>query len=432
MIEVDGDVRTLRRDQLDLPTAIMDSSMGRVSAIANFHRSSKTSPPIELTILMPCLNEARTLASCIAKAHLFLRTNGVHGEVLVADNGSSDDSIEIGRSNGARVINVREKGYGSALLAGIASARGRYVVMGDADDSYDFSALDPFLVKLRAGADLVIGNRYSGGIASGAMPVLHRYLGNPVLSFIGRLLFATPIRDFHCGLRAFRRDAIVALTLREHGMEFASEMVVKASLARLQIEEVPTMLAKDGRDRAPHLRTWRDGWRHLRFLLMLSPRWALLYPGLLMLAVGWAMQALLLPGPLFISGVGLDIHTMLFSAGIGLVGGQLCLLALLARCAAIEMGLLPRTGLANWFLSSFRLEPWLAFAALLIAISFGCAVYATNLWKEAAFAAVDPSQLMRPAILSVSLGVSGFEMVVGAIFMSLIQYASRRREPAEP
>jgi glycosyltransferase involved in cell wall biosynthesis len=228
---------------------------------------------MELTILMPCLNEAETLAVCIRKAKIFMAVSGVVGEVLIADNGSTDGSQDIAKLEGARLIPIAARGYGAALQGGINAAMGKFVVMGDADDSYDFTALMPFLDNLRGGADIVMGNRFKGGIEKGAMPFLHRYLGNPVLSFLGRLFFKIKVGDFHCGLRGFNKERVLALNLRTTGMEFASELVVRSALAGYNIEEVPTTLKPDGRSRAPHLRTWRDGWRHLSFLLMYSPRW---------------------------------------------------------------------------------------------------------------------------------------------------------------
>src|SRR5262245_54402961 len=284
----------------------------------------------ELTVLMPCLNEAATVARCVAKARGFLERAGVEGEVLVADNGSTDGSQALAERAGARVVRVAERGYGAALGAGIAAARGRYVIMGDADDSYDFSRLELFVAKLREGYPLVMGNRFKGGIRPGAMPKLHRYLGNPVLSFIGRLLFRTRVGDFHCGLRGFDRDAARGLDLRTTGMEFASELVVKAALAGWRIAEVPTVLHPDGRGRAPHLRTWRDGWRHLRFLLLFSPRWLFLYPGIALLALGALLTTLLYFAPLRVAGAGLDIHTMLYASAGTLLGLQLCLFAIFA------------------------------------------------------------------------------------------------------
>src|ERR1700677_635997 len=271
---------------------------------------------LTVTILMPCLNEAETLAFCVRQAVTALRDNNVAGEVLVADNGSTDGSQQIATDEGARVVNVPTRGYGAALIAGIEAARGKYVLMADADASYHFEHLPRFLPKLDEGYDLVMGNRFSGSIEPGAMPPLHRYLGNPVLSSIGRIFFRIPVRDFHCGLRAFRRDPILALNLRTTGMEFASEMVVKSSLAGLRMTEVPTTLSPDGRSRPPHLRSWRDGWRHLRFLLLFSPRWLFFYPGLVTLAVGLALSAALLPGPLPFLGHTLDVDTLTYALGL--------------------------------------------------------------------------------------------------------------------
>src|SRR6202042_2802529 len=263
-----------------------------------------------VTILMPCLNEAETLAFCVRQAVAALRDNNIAGEVIVADNGSTDGSQKIATDEGARVVPVPIRGYGAALLAGIEAARGKYVLMADADASYDFGQLPRFLAKLEEGNDLVMGNRFSGEIKPGAMPPLHRYLGNPVLSYIGRLFFNIPARDFHCGIRAFRRDAMLDLNLRTTGMEFASEMVVKSSLANLRLSEVPTTLSPDGRSRPPHLRTWRDGWRHLRFLLLFSPRWLFLIPGATLLAVGMVLSVAVLPGPLVLGGITLDVNTL--------------------------------------------------------------------------------------------------------------------------
>src|ERR1700761_8487272 len=276
----------------------------------------------ELSILMPCLNEAETLGQCLAKAQGFLRRTGIRGEVIVADNGSTDGSQTIAASNGARVVAIKERGYGSALIGGIRAARGTYVIMGDSDDSYDFSNLDQFVEKLRAGYEMVMGNRFLGGIMPGAMPPLHRYLGNPVLSTIGRVFFRSPCSDFHCGLRGFRRDAILRLDLQAPGMEFASEMVVKATINKLRFAEVPIKLHPDGRSRPPHLRSWRDGWRHLRFLLLFSPRSLFLYPGFIMFAAGLLAMAWLLPGSRTVGGVTFDIHTLLYAAMLVAIGFQ--------------------------------------------------------------------------------------------------------------
>ena len=295
----------------------------------------------ELTILMPCLDEAETLARCIDKAQRFLARSDVRGEVLIADNGSTDGSQEIARTCGARVIAVPSKGYGSAVIAGICEARGRYVIMGDSDDSYDFSALDPFVEKLRAGCQLVMGNRFRGGILSGAMPPLHRYLGNPVLTMIGRTFFGSPCGDFQCGLRGFDRGAILALDLQAHGMEFASEMVIKATIRGLRIAEVPTTLSPDGRSRPPHLRTWHDGWRHLRFLLLFSPRWLFLYPGATLFVAGVMGMLWLIPQPRLIGSVTLDVHTLVYCAIAVVIGFQSMLFGIFTKIYAIKERLLP-------------------------------------------------------------------------------------------
>src|SRR3984885_11212644 len=296
---------------------------------------------MELTILMPCLNEAETVATCVRKARSFLTRTGIEGEVLVADNGSSDGSPQLARDAGARVVEISKKGYGNALIGGIDAATGRFVIMADADDSYDFSQLDAFVEGLRAGNTMVIGHRFRGGIQPGAMPLLHRYLGNPVLSFAGRLFFSSDIGDFHCGLRGVDRAATLELGLRAPGMEFASEMIVKATLAGWRIAEVPTVLSPAGRSRAPHLPRWRAGWRHLRFLLMMSPRWLMLYPGTCLIGLGVAAEIAILRGPLVIGGVGFDIHTMLYAGGATILGVQLILFALLARTVGVLKAVLP-------------------------------------------------------------------------------------------
>ncbi|MEP0773178.1 MAG: glycosyltransferase family 2 protein, partial [Acidobacteriota bacterium] len=300
----------------------------------------------ELSIVLPCLNEAATVATCVGKARQFLDRSGIDGEVVVADNGSSDGSAELAAAAGARVVHVAERGYGSALTAGIAAAHGTFVIMADADDSYDLANLDEFVERLRQGWELVMGNRFRGGIARGAMPFLHRYLGNPLLSGLGRLFFSSPCRDFHCGLRGFRREAILGLGLRATGMEFASEMVVKATLAGLRITEVPTTLVPDGRGTPSKLRTWRDGWRHLRFLLLFSPRWLFLYPGLVLMAVGAAVTAWLLPGPRQLASLTLDVHTLLYAAAAILIGFKGVSFAILSRAFATAEGLLPPA--ARW------------------------------------------------------------------------------------
>jgi hypothetical protein len=311
------------------------------AAWRDVEKSFAETEPLELTILMPCLDEAETLGLCIDKACAFLWRSGVRGEVVIADNGSTDGSQEIARARGARVVRVAERGYGAALIAGIKAARGRFVIMGDADDSYDFANLDAFMEKLREGNDVVMGNRFRGGIAESAMPRLHRYLGNPALSFVGRLFFRSPIGDFHCGLRGVSRDAVLGLGLRSPGMEFASEMVVKATLAGLSVAEVPTTLSADGRSRPPHLKSWRDGWRHLKLLLEFAPHWLFLYPGGTLACMGLLLTAALLPGPLTLGEITLDTATLLLAVAAILVGTQLVLFYMVAKTAAVSAGKLP-------------------------------------------------------------------------------------------
>jgi hypothetical protein len=375
---------------------------------------------LELTILMPCLNEAETVATCVRKARDFLKRAGVVGEVLVADNGSSDGSQDLAREAGARVVQIAAKGYGSALSGGIEAARGRFVIMGDADDSYDFSRLDPFLDSLRAGNTMVIGHRFRGGIRPGAMPWLHRYIGNPVLSFLGRLFFSCRIGDFHCGLRGFDRSAALALALRAPGMEFASEMIVKAALARWKIAEVPTVLSPDGRSRPPHLRSWRDGWRHLRFLLMMSPRWLLLYPGVSLIAVGIAAEIAILRQPVIIHGVRFDIHTMLYAAGAIILGLQLVLFSLIGRTVGVLKKLLPMTRTLAAFLRVFTLERGVMAGVALGLLGIALAVYSVLDWAHAGLGALDPVTMMRLAIPSVTLMLAGGEVLFASFLLGLI------------
>jgi glycosyltransferase involved in cell wall biosynthesis len=375
---------------------------------------------LELTILMPCLNEAETLAVCIAKAQSFLSRTGIAGEVLVADNGSTDGSQDIAIANGARLVDVPNKGYGAALAGGIAAAKGRFVIMGDADDSYDFANLDAFVTELRDGADLVMGNRFAGGIGPGAMPWHHRYIGNPVLSSLGRLFFNTPIGDFHCGLRGFSRAAILNLNLRTAGMEFASEMVVKSTLSNLDVREVPTTLKKDGRSRPPHLRSFRDGWRHLRFLLLFSPRWLFLYPGMALLVFGLSLGAALLGGPLRIYGIVLDIHTFLVAALCVIVGLQSVALAIISRRFASRYGFIPRSGTYDRVLEALTLERILLFAVVLMVAGLGGLVWGVHEWSQRGFGQLNPNTTMRAMILAMTALVSGFQMMMSGFLSSII------------
>lgn len=375
---------------------------------------------IELSILMPCLNEAETIASCIEKALRFLSENRIRGEVVIADNGSTDGSRRIAESYGVRIIDVPTRGYGAALAAGIRAARGRYVAMGDADDSYDFSALMPFLEGLRAGSDIVMGDRFRGGIDPGAMPPLHRYLGNPVLSFLGRLFFSLNCRDFHCGLRGFSREAISRLGLKTTGMEFASEMLVRAGLAKLKITSVPTHLAKDGRSRPPHLRTWQDGWRHLRFLLLFSPRWLFIFPGLAMIALGLGLGFALLPGPVRITPeISLDVHTLIVACISILVGTQAITFGILARRYASFRGFLPATE-HNWLIEGLTLERMLQCGGALLFLGLGGVVWAFSVWQSVHFGPLNYSYVMRLMIGSMTVIGSGVQICLSGFLASVI------------
>ena len=374
----------------------------------------------ELTILMPCLDEAEGIGHCIDAAQAFLDREQIDAEIVVADNGSSDGSIDIALAHGARVVRVDERGYGAALIGGIRAARGKYVIAGDADGTYDFEHLEPFVAALRAGAELVVGNRFEGGIARGAMPFLHRWLGNPVLSFLGRLFFSIPIGDFHCGLRGFRRDRVLALDLRAPGMEFASEMIVRAALAGLAIAEVPTTLVPDRRSRPSHLRTWRDGWRHLRFLLLLSPRWLFLYPGAVLFAVGVIVQAVLSIGPLEVGRVVLDIHTMLYAAAAAIVGLQTMLFAVFVKAAGVSGDLL-RPG--RWFgalVARFTLERGALVGAITVLAGVALAVWSLSVWVAAGLSDIDPRRVMRIVIPSFTLTIAGVQLVFSSFVLHFL------------
>jgi hypothetical protein len=382
-------------------------------------------PQLELTILMPCLNEAETLATCIQKARGSLLKLGIDGEVLVADNGSTDGSLDIALAEGARVVHVPERGYGAALRHGIEAARGTYVLMADADDSYPLEDIGHFVEALRAGGELVMGNRFQGGIEPKAMPPLHRYLGNPVLSWLGRLFFKIEIGDFHCGMRAFDRDKVRALNLRTPGMEFASELVVRAALGRFKIVEVPTTLRPDGRSRSPHLRTWRDGWRHLTFLLAFSPRWLLWYPALLLTAVGLLLQIVLVIASPSIGDVTLGVHTMLAATTATIVGVQAGGLAVLSRANAAALGMLPR-GRLERVMDRHGLG-WLVLTGLASVLGgLGCFLAATVTWGQASFGELDAATTMRVPILGMFLIVFGFQLVMLYFVLPLLRFAEQR------
>jgi glycosyltransferase involved in cell wall biosynthesis len=367
---------------------------------------------LEVSIVMPCLNEAETLETCIRKAQWFIAENDLAGEVIIADNGSNDGSQAIARRLNARVVDIPAKGYGSALKGGIAAARGKYIIMGDADDSYDFSNLNPFIKKLRNGYDLVMGNRFRGGIESGAMPFLHRYLGNPVLTGIGKLLFGSPCNDFHCGLRGFRKDAISNLDLQTTGMEFASEMVVKATLHKMQIAEVPTTLSPDGRSRPPHLNTWRDGWRHLRFLLMYSPRWLFFYPGIFLIAIGFLATLSLLPSP--------KVHSLLYSSTAMTIGFQIVMFALFTKVFGISEGLLPEDRRLNRLFEYLNLETGLITGCVLLVMGMTASVYAFGIWGQHDFGSLKPTETMPIVIPGVTCLALGIQAIFSSFFLSIL------------
>ena len=379
-----------------------------------------TELPIELTVVLPCLNEAETLATCVDKALAAMRENGIRGEVLIADNGSTDGSQQIAVAHGARLVAVPLRGYGAALDAGVQAARGTYVLMTDADDSYNFAHIPRFVAELRKGADLVMGNRFAGGIGPGAMPFLHRYLGNPVLSWMGRSLFRTPVNDFHCGIRAFSRSAYDRLDLRTTGMEYASEMVVKASLLHQRIVEVPTTLQKDGRTRPPHLKTWRDGWRHFRFLLMYSPRWLFLFPGLALMVGGFALMAWLLPAERPLGHLNLGVDTLAYAAAAVLLGFQLVFFGVAAKVFATTEGLLPPDESFDRWFQYVTLEAGLIAGVGLLLIGLGIAVSSVMGWAHTGYGPLPPVAMMRrtlPAMLCLMLGA---EICFGSFFLSLL------------
>jgi hypothetical protein len=375
---------------------------------------------VELSVVLPCLNEAETLETCVRKARTSIAHLGIPGEVIVADNGSTDGSQDIARRSGARVVDIPVRGYGAALQGGIEAARGQFVIMADADDSYDLSGLEPFVAKLREGYDLVMGNRFAGGIAAGAMPPLHRYLGNPVLTAVGRLFFRSPIRDFHCGMRGFRRDSILDLGLRTTGMEFASEMVAKAALGGLRVTEVPTTLARDGRSRPPHLRSWRDGWRHLRFLLLYSPRYLFLLPGLVLMGLGVVGGGTLMTGPVTIGGVRFDVNTMLFCSAALILGAQLVLFWTFSEIFATGEGLLPPDPKLFAAFEYITLEVGLAIGGGMFLAGLVGGIAAVADWGSRGFGDLEASRTLRLVIPSVTLMILGAQGVMSSFFLSVL------------
>lgn len=380
---------------------------------------------MELTILMPCLNESRTLKTCIDKAMKFLNDNNIDGEVLIADNGSTDGSQDIAKNAGARVVDIPEKGYGAALIGGCNAAFGKYVIMGDSDDSYNFLNLMPFVEKLREGYELVMGNRFKGGIEKGAMPPLHKYLGNPVLSFIGRVLYRSNIKDFHCGLRGYNRESIMKLNLHTTGMEYASEMVVQATLHKLKICEVPTTLKKDGRDRPPHLRSWSDGWRHLTFLLMHSPNWLFLYPGFLSFVIGLLISAKIVINPIIVNNVRFDVNTLVYSAVATIVGFQLILFYVLTKKYATLTKFIPITKIDK-YLIKFTMNRGIFIGAILFLIGLIGSIVAICIWSNAGFGNLESSKMLRLTIPMLILFVCGIQLMFSSFFLGILEIKIRK------
>lgn len=380
---------------------------------------------MELTILMPCLNEAKTLKTCISKANSFLINNNIDGEVLIADNGSTDGSQEIAINTGARVVNIPEKGYGAALIGGCEAAYGKYVIMGDSDDSYDFSNLMPFVEKLREGYDLVMGNRFKGGIEKGAMPPLHKYLGNPVLSTIGRILYKSPIKDFHCGLRGYNRESILSLNLHTTGMEYASEMVVQATLHKLKICEVPTTLKKDGRDRPPHLKSWSDGWRHLTFLLMHAPNWLFLYPGILFFIIGIIFSTIIIINPIIIGTIRFDINTLLYFTISTIVGFQLIIFYLLTKKYAAITKFIPVTKFDTHILK-FTMNKGIFIGAILILIGIISSIISIIIWQNSGYGDLDASKMLRLTMPILTTFVCGIQLMFSSFFLGILEIKTKR------
>jgi hypothetical protein len=391
-------------------------------------RAAVSEDTLEVSVVMPCLNEARTVGRCVAKAKACLERLGVKAEIIVADNGSSDGSADIAGAQGARVVPVARKGYGAALQGGIDAARGKYIIMGDADDSYDFSALDPFIERLRQGDELVMGNRFKGGIKPGAMPWLHRYVGNPVLTGVLNMFFHTPIGDAHCGLRAFRKDSYERLGLTTPGMEFASEMVVKACLLRQKVSEVPTVLHPDGRDRPPHLRSFRDGWRHLRFLLLMCPLWLYVIPSSILLGLGLGGMAWLTPGPRQVAGVVFDVHTMLFGALCVIVGYQVLWLGAYAKIHGWTTGILPADTFSLRVFDHLNLERGALAGLFLLLAGLGLNVWLVIQWSAESWGPLDVQITLRYALWAFTAMVLGVQTIFGSFFLSMLGMTQNARE----
>lgn len=381
---------------------------------------------VELTILMPCLNEEETLEKCIKKAKKFLDRSKIKGEILIADNGSTDKSIAIAKKNKARVVNVETKGYGSALIAGTKAAYGKYVIMGDSDDSYDFLNLEPFVEKLREGYDLVMGNRFLGGIEDGAMPFSHRYIGNPFLSFLGRLFYKSKIGDFHCGLRGYNRERMLSLNLKCQGMEYASEMVVKSELKNFKIAEVPTTLKKDGRSRKPHLNTIRDGFRHLKFLIINAPNWLFLLPGVLLTLVGLIGLLLLSNGQFFFTdNHSIGVHSMLYFSSFTIIGLNLCLFFILNKLYSYSIGLIDNLDSITNKIRKIPTHFLIIIGVLLVVIGLGISIHSFITWQNLDFGALDPTDFMLKVIPANCLLMVGAETIFASILINIMNIKHR-------
>ncbi len=401
-----------------------EASKSRLDSIESDGEETETA--VELSVVLPCLNEAETVGRCVEKARGSMEKHDIAGEVIVADNGSDDGSVEAAESAGARVVHIAQRGYGAAIQGGVDEARGDFVVMADADDSYALDEVHDFFEKLEEGCDFVMGNRFQGEIESEAMPILHRYVGNPVLSLIGRLFYGSDIGDFHCGMRGFRRDAYESLDVRSTGMEFASELVVKAELAGLRIEEIPTTLSPDGRSGDPHLNTWKDGWRHLRFLLLYSPTWLFLVPGVTMMGVGLLFMGWLYLGEFTVGAVSFTgVHSMMYAALAIMIGFQTVWFGLFTKNFAVNEGLLPEDKVVERLLEHFSLEGGLAIGGLLASLGLVGGFYAIALWRDHAFGSLDPAntfEVVIPSFLAMAIGV---QIVFSSFFLSVLQLKHR-------
>lgn len=420
-------VRDFRLPSLTVLNPRLNEKLG-IGAVSPELLSQKTTLP-KISVVMPCLNEAETLATCIRKAQNALSELAIPGELVIADNGSTDGSQNVAQDLGARVVEIKEKGYGCALRGGMRAALGEWIIIGDADDSYDFSSIAPFVERLEQGDELVMGCRMPRGhgrIMKGAMPWTHRWIGNPILTFLGRLFFKSQANDFHCGLRALTKTAFFRMNLHSTGMEFASEMVMKATFAGLRVTDVPITLHKDGRSRAPHLRSWRDGWRHLRFMLLHCPLWLFFIPGAALLFGGVALQVRVATGPFRIGVFGLESNTLVVSSLAIVLGMQLVCFALFARIFAVTQGFLPNSGRLKIFESVFTLERgiWVGLALALVGLfQLGHAVF---IWRAAGFGPLPTADTLRLVIPATTCIASGVQLIFASFLISILRLPHSR------